>query len=67
MTPDERRLIEKARSGEPITVDDKLAVIATTAEVEWFKAGLQMHGIDTQEALAACARRSAEIQRGSRA
>lgn len=63
MSPAVRKLLAKARAGEEPTTDDKLAAIDTVAEVEWFKAGLKQHGIDTPENLAACARRKIELQR----
>jgi hypothetical protein len=66
MTPAARALLDKSRRGEPITADDKLTAIDTVADVEMFRLGLVLHGIDTPEALGACARRKAEIQRMTR-
>ncbi len=66
MTGAERALRDKAWAGQPVTVEDKLAVIVTVADVEHFAAGLVLAGIAGPEAVAACARRKAEIQRGMR-
>lgn len=63
MTSAERALLAKARRGEPLTVDDRLSVIDSVGDVDWFKAGLQIQRLDTPEALGAVARRKAEIQK----
>lgn len=59
----EEALLAKARRGAPITVEDKLSVIDSAADVDWFRAGLREFRLDTPEALAACARRKADLQR----
>lgn len=64
-TAAEDALLAKARRGAPITIEDKLSVIGRAADVDWFREGLRDFGLDTPEALAACARRKVDLQRGA--
>lgn len=64
MTGAEAALLAKARRGAPITIEDKLSVVVTEGDVDWFREGLRDFGLATPEALAACARRKADIARG---
>jgi hypothetical protein len=61
----EDALLAKARRGAPITVEDKLSVIDSALDVDWFRAGLRDLGLQTAETDAACARRKVEIMRGA--
>jgi hypothetical protein len=62
VTPAEENLLAKARRGDVLTVEDKLSVIATRGDVEWFAIGLRDQGLETPETRAACARRKAELE-----
>jgi hypothetical protein len=62
MTAAERALLAKARAGHDVSTDDKLSAIDTIAGVEWFRAGLKLHGLDTPENLSAVARRKVALQ-----
>jgi hypothetical protein len=65
MTRAERALLAKSRRGEEITFDDRLSVIDTVDDVNWFRDGLRDSGNWTTEAIAACARRKVEILRAN--
>lgn len=62
VTPAEERLLAKARRGDVLTVEDKLSVITTRGDVEWFKIGLRDQKLDTPGALAACEARKAQLE-----
>jgi hypothetical protein len=64
MTRAEAALLAKARRGDEVTIEDKLSVIGTVAEVDWFRDALREFGLATPDAVAACARRKIELMQG---
>lgn len=65
MTRAEAALLAKARRGEAVTLLDKLSVITSAADVDWFRDGLREQGLGTPEAVAACARRKIDLMKGA--
>lgn len=54
-------LLKKHRSGEPITLEDKLSTVTSRAELEGFQDQMRRDGRLTTEALIAIERRRKEI------
>jgi predicted transcriptional regulator len=58
-----KHLVEKARAGQPVTLADKLATIATIEELDGFVAEAKHNGAMTDDLLAEVASRRIDILR----
>lgn len=58
-----KHLVAKARAGQPVTLADKLATVATVEELDGFVAEAKRNGAMTDELLAEVASRRIDILR----